>query len=74
MIPKNKETSGQIRRAKFKIPFQVPNLSKTTSSFPKNKGTKYSRSLCSYYSLFSVFNIKGVGSFWQLTEELPLSY
>jgi len=28
-IPRNKETSGQIRRTNFKIPFQLPNLSKT---------------------------------------------
>ena len=32
MVPKNKETSGQIRRTKFKIPFQSPNLSKSASS------------------------------------------
>ena len=30
-IPKTKETSGQIRRTKFKISFQQPNLSKTAS-------------------------------------------
>jgi len=32
-IPKKKETSGQIRRTKFKMPFQLPNLSKTAFLF-----------------------------------------
>lgn len=28
-IPKSEETSGQIRRTRFKMLFQLPNLSKT---------------------------------------------
>lgn len=49
-IQKNKETSGQIRRTKFKIPFQLPELSKTAFFFYKS--TKYTRNRCSIYFIY----------------------